>query len=222
LAGFPQSFRTLISESAVGSVEIPRHDAAGVGFDFKLPTRTYVGLEAVALKSKVDRRIGIFELQPGGGVPGGTDQRLRYDEQNARVIVNQTITDEIFAQALYQFTRADLEVAYPTISAPPSFPRLSADRADLHRLGASLLYQREDGWFARTRVTYLRQEAEPITSDDVTFVDLFVGWRFPKLRGDVTVGVLNIADSNYSLYPLTVHEEFPRERTFYLRFRLNL
>jgi outer membrane receptor protein involved in Fe transport len=222
LAGFSQSFRTLISESLVGSVEIPRHDVAGLGFDFKLPTRTYVGIEGAALNSKVDRRIGAFDFLGVNGVPSGADERLRYDEQTARVIVNQIITDEIFAQANYQFTRADLDSIYPTIPATTGFNRVFSDRADLHRLGGSLLYQREDGWFGRARVTYLRQEAEPITSDEVAFVDLFVGWRFPKLRGDVTLGVLNVADSNYSLYPLTVHEEFPRERTFYLRFRLNL
>ena len=222
LAGFPQAFRTVISESIVGSVEVPRHDAAGVGFDFKFPTRTYLGIEAIGLKSKVDRRDGFFQLLPGRGEPSGVDQRLRYDEQSARAIVNQAITDELFAQGLYQFTRADLDQAYVNLPAPATFNPQSSERADLHRFGASLLYQRPDGWFARGCFTYIRQEAQPITSDSVPFGDLFIGWRFPKLKGDITVGVLNIGDQNYQLFPLTPYEEFPRERTFYARFRLNL
>jgi tetratricopeptide (TPR) repeat protein len=222
LAGFPQAFRTLISESLVGSVEIPRHDVAGIGFDFKLPTRTYVGIEGVGLKSKVDRRNGYFQLLPGRGEASGTDRRLRYEEQSARLIVNQTITDELFAQGLYQFTRADLDQAFVNIPAPATFNRESTSRADMHRFGASLLYQRPDGWFARGRLTYIRQEAQPITSDSVPFGDIFIGWRFPKLKGDITFGVLNIGDQNYQLHPLTTYEEFPRERTFYARFRLNL
>jgi hypothetical protein len=222
LAGFAQSFRTLISESQVGSVEVPRHDAGGVGFDLKFPTRTYVGIEALDFKSKVDRRVGYFELKSGFGAPSGTDELLRYDEQSARLIVNQTISDQIFAQALYQFTRADLETVYPNVPAPTTLTRSSTSRADLHRIGGGLLYQRPDGWFARGRITYLRQEAEPMSSDNATFIDLFVGWRFPNLKGDITLGILNVGNQDYHLYPLTSHEEFPRERAFYARFRVNL
>jgi hypothetical protein len=206
----------------VGSVEVPRHDVGGIGLDFKLPTRTYIGVEALALKSKVDRRIGIFTITGPAAFPSGTDQQLRYDERSVRMIVNQMIGDQVFAQATYQFTRSDLDTIYPTIPAPAAFNRTFSDRADLHRVGASLFYQRPDGWFSQARATVLRQEASPISSDQPAFFDLFVGWRFPKLKGDITVGVLNIGDSDYKLYPLTAYEEFPRERTFYLRFRLNL
>jgi len=49
LAGFPQAFRTIISESVAGSVSAPEYETLGVALDIKLASRTYLGLEAAAL-----------------------------------------------------------------------------------------------------------------------------------------------------------------------------
>jgi hypothetical protein len=48
-----------------------------------------------------------------------------------------------------------------------------------------------------------------------------VGYRFLRLRGEVTVGVLNLTDQDYRLNPLSTYLELPRERTFFTRLRVN-
>ncbi len=229
LAGFPQAFRTLISESLVGSVEIPRHRAAGIGADFKFPSRTYVSAEARWLRSDVDQSLGYFNYDVFRPVPvaepDSTSGILDYTERGVRLTVNQILAQEWFAQGYYGFTRAELHTTLPSLPAAAGFERTSSQRSDLHRLSGSLLYQRPDGWFGRTVVTWSHQEnagAVPVSGDDVVQVNLFIGYRFPRHLGDLTVGLLNVTDQNYALHPLTIFEETPRERTLYLRLRFNL
>lgn len=232
LAGFAQSFRSLISESFVGSVELPQHNVAAAALDFKFQTRTYLSVEGGDLRSDVREPTGYFDLditRPAGaqGIARQAIQLIDYAEQYGRANVSQMLAEEWFANGMYQFAHADLDREYRAI-APGGFSRSA--QADLHRVGGSLLYQRRDGWFGRFALTYLRQEfahqqlngAFTTGSESVAFGDLFVGWRFPRLRGDLTVGVLNLFNSDYRLSPLTAHEEFVRRRSFYLRFRLNL
>lgn len=228
LAGFPQTFRTLISESLAGSVEVPRHDVAALGFDLKLPTRTYLSAEGIFLRSAVDRRTGAFEfdaLRVPVVLPGGTDESLRYEERGVRLTVNQILGAEWFLQGRYQFTHAELDRLLPTVPATTAFDRRQSDTGDLHSGVASLLYQRTDGWFGRMTVNLMHQDrggSGGPQAADLAQLDLFAGWRFPRHRGDLTVGVLNLSDADCHVSPITAYAEFPRERMFYLRLRLNL
>ena len=61
VAGFNQVFRSIISESIVGSVAAPTYENAGLLIEDKFPTGTYAGIQATFLKSDVDRRIGVFD-----------------------------------------------------------------------------------------------------------------------------------------------------------------
>src|SRR5262249_30816350 len=63
LAGFPQAFRSLISESVVGSVSAPKDETAGVALDLKLGSRTYAGIQLERLKSTINRQTGVFVLE---------------------------------------------------------------------------------------------------------------------------------------------------------------
>src|SRR5207244_4121083 len=63
LAGFPQTFRSLVPESVVGSVSAPEYEIYGGALDFKFSTKTYVGVQVEELDSKVRRTIGVFSLQ---------------------------------------------------------------------------------------------------------------------------------------------------------------
>ena len=49
---------------------------------------------------------------------------------------------------------------------------------------------------------------------------MFVGHRFLQRRAEVRVGILNLGDQDYRLNPLNLHEEYPRERTFYAALKL--
>ena len=231
LAGFPQAFRTLISESLVGSVETPRHRSTGLGIDFRLPTRTYLSVEGTWLESRIDQDLGFFAfdalrpLPDPLALPASAIQQHRYRERSARLIANQILAEEWFVQGLYQFTRSELDSTLPDLPAPAGYARSRADAADLHTVKGSLLYQRTDGWFSRFTTAWYRQDNSGISGaadEDFAHLSFFVGYRFPRHLGELTVGVLNLTDRNYGLSPLTPYDELPRERMIYLRLRLQL
>ena len=60
-----------------------------------------------------------------------------------------------------------------------------------------------------------------LPGDDFWQFNLYAGYRFPRLRGAVTVGVLNLGGEDYHLNPLTPYNELPHERVFVARLRLN-
>ena len=55
----------------------------------------------------------------------------------------------------------------------------------------------------------------------VDLIDAFIGYRFPRLHGEISFGVLNLTDQDYHLNPLTVFSELPRERVYVGRLRLS-
>ncbi len=231
LAGFAQSFRTLISESLIGSVESPRHRSAGLGLDLRLPTQTYLSTEATWLDSRVEQQMGYFAfnairpIPEARALPETTSRNHDYTERGARFIVNQILAEEWFIQGAYQFTRSTLDSTFPNLPATSAFERTLSSEADLHSIRGSLLYQRPDGWFTRITSIWQHQDhQQPASADDEDFaqLNLFVGYRFPRHLGELTVGVLNLTDRNYGLSPLTPYEELPRERMVYLRLRLQL
>ena len=51
--------------------------------------------------------------------------------------------------------------------------------------------------------------------------NVFAGYRFPRRRAELTVGLLNIADQDYRLNPLNLHADLARERTLTVNFKFN-
>ena len=52
-------------------------------------------------------------------------------------------------------------------------------------------------------------------------LNAFAGYRFLHRKGQVTLGILNITDQNYSLNPLNLYNELPRSRTLLVSLQLN-
>ena len=59
-----------------------------------------------------------------------------------------------------------------------------------------------------------------LTGDDFWQHNIFLGYRFLQRRAEARVGILNIADQEYQLNPLTLYNELPRERTLTLSLKL--
>jgi tetratricopeptide (TPR) repeat protein len=233
VAGFNQVFRSIISESAVGSVAAPTYDTAGILIEDRFATGTYVGLQATALKSDVDRTVGVFDafLAPFGGrinppiVPSSTEQQLRYEEQNVVATVNQLVGNEWSFGARYQFIHSRLRTIFnqvPTAVIPGAD---HVEEATLHQAQLFALYNHPSGFFARAEAYWARQSnvgyAPDIPGDDVIQLNLYAGYRFRRNFGDITLGFLNINDQDYKLNPLNYYNELPRERTFVARVRFN-
>ncbi len=61
VAGFNQVFRSIISESLVGSVAAPEYENAGLLVEEKFASGTYLAAQAFLLRADVSRRIGTFD-----------------------------------------------------------------------------------------------------------------------------------------------------------------
>jgi Tfp pilus assembly protein PilF len=230
LAGFSQSYRTLISESLIGSVEAPVYDIAGGALDLKFKTGTYLSLDGQWKRSRVDRGYGYFALNQFRpppdpiGLPALGSERWDFREISGGFILNQRLADCLFGEVGYRFTHATLERGLPDIPATPAYQRTTQSRADLHELQGAVMFTHPTGFFFRPEAHCYFQDnrAGPGIGDEThSQIDLYAGYRFPRHKGELTVGLLNAADRDYRLSPLNYYLEMPRERTLYLRLKLN-
>jgi tetratricopeptide (TPR) repeat protein len=222
LAGFVQTFRSVIPESVVGSVSAEAVDVEGLALDLKFNPGTFAGLQFQNLYSSVHRTVGAF-LLPSGNAPlvqSSTPQSLNYNEQFFSASINQLLPYGFVTGLSYNLTHSDLKTTYPDLlaAATTTVPLSQNQSAYLQRLGAYLLLNHPSGFYAEFDVhAYFQQNygyapAEP--GDNFVQLDLLGGWRFFDRRLALTVGVLNLTGTNYRLNPLTLYSELPRSRVF--------
>jgi tetratricopeptide (TPR) repeat protein len=233
VAGFNQVFRSVISESLVGSVAGSGYENGGVLIEDKFDTGTYVGAQASILRSDVNRNVGVFDatLSSFGNrivppiVAGSTAEKLRYEEDGLLFTVNQLVGTEWSFGARYQLTFSDLETLFP--AAPRATLGALADsrsKATLHQGDLVALYNHPSGFFAALDCYWARQSNvgyfpdEP--GDDIFQLNAYVGYRLRRNLGDLTIGFLDINDQDYKLNPLNYYNELPRSRTLLVRMRL--
>jgi len=230
LAGFIQSYRTIIPETIASSVSAPVYDIAGAALDLKFKTRTYVGLSAQYLKSAVDDAIGAFAFPtnpPFSGtyvVPASTPRELEYEEPSAAITVNQLLGDSWSLGAQYRYTRSTLQTLYPELVSVDA-NAIRNERAALQQATLFALWNHSSGFFARFESQWYHQEnhgyTTPMPRDDFFQHNVLVGYRLKRQRGELTLGVLNLTDTDYRLNPLNPYSELPRERVFLARLRFN-
>ncbi|MGA2177233.1 MAG: hypothetical protein ABSH38_19840 [Verrucomicrobiota bacterium] len=223
LAGFPQAFRSLISESIVGSQSAPTFDTLGAALDLKLGRRTYAGIQFEQLGSDVNQGIGDLAL-PDGRVPAivsSTEELLHYTENTFSVSLNQLLGDDLVLGAAYKITQSDLHDELPDIPVSALATANQTLKASLQEVDSYVLFNHPSGFFARVEAHWYGQHnsgwtpAEP----DVSFVqeNLFAGCRFEHRRAELQLGLLNLSGGGYNLNPLTVYQELPRKRVFEAR-----
>ena len=126
LAGFNQTWRSLIPESVAGANEGAHFENWGVALDQKLPTGTYLGLAGEWLKSSLDRVVGVYDVNPPSLnvfplppfiVPSSTRQRLDYEEKTLTATVNQLLGNEWGLSASYRVSLAGLDSHYGDVPA---------------------------------------------------------------------------------------------------------
>ena len=224
LAGFPQAFRSLISESVVGSQSAPTFDTLGSALDLKLGTRTYAGIQIERLRSEVNQGIGDF-LTPYGAFSGSsttvssTEEQLHYTEHTLSLSLNQLVGDEVVLGAAYKITQSDLGYVFPSVSGLDQTQKAILQEADSYAL-----LNLPSGVFARAEVHWYGQSDSPLASSApeprVSFFqeNLFAGYRFAHRRAEIQLGILNLSGGDYHLDPLTVYQELPRKRVLEASF----
>jgi len=232
LAGFSQAFRTLISESEVGSVAGAAYEIFGAALDLKLRPRSYLTLSGQLLRQNVDQDVGVFYFSgdPLGPspqiVPGPLEERLRYEEITAAVAFNQLISDMWVVGARYRFTDSTLKTSYPEVPDGLVTPRANArEEADLHQVELFAMFTHPSGFFARGEAWWFLQDNDGYATarpgDEFAQFNIYAGYRLPRQRGAIMLGVLNLGGDDYHLNSLTPYNELPHERVFLARLRLN-
>jgi len=222
LNGFPQAFRSLVSESAVGSVAAPKYETLGVALDLKLGPRTFAGIEGQRLKTDILQTVGAF-LFPNDTFPAvasSTPNDLNYREYNLTATINQLLGDGFVIGASYKLTMANLDNSLPEQGIGPS---LASESSRLHQIRGYILYNHPSGFFAEAETLWFSQDnygfnpAEP--GDSFVQQNFYLGYRFAQRRVELTLGLLNVTGGDYKLEPLTIYQELPRKQV--VEARLN-
>ena len=161
LAGFPQAFRSLISESVVGSLSAPAYTTYGMALDIKLADRTFIEATAMQLQADVYQQVGVFSLDYQGGfvfppvVPSSTPQQLNYRERVFKTSVNQLLEDHFVMGADYAITESRLNELLPdALSLSGSDV---TETALLNQAGGYLLFNHPCGFFAKFDAQWYHQ-----------------------------------------------------------------
>ncbi|HEY2083483.1 MAG TPA: hypothetical protein VGI88_11920 [Verrucomicrobiae bacterium] len=233
VAGFIQSFRSIIPESIAGANAGARFETYGFSLEQKFPTGTYLGLSGEILNSDVHRDDGAFDFDLANGpvgVPSVLRESLNYSEQSLQFTANQLLGNCWSLGGSYRLSRAVLNDRFPDV--PSSVPLGFVDFQQKQRLEGVLnnlslfaIYNHPCGFFAEGEALWYAQHnigyggTEP--GDDFWQFNLFGGYRFPRRHAELTLGLLNLTGKDYKLNPLNVYNELPRERTLAVRLNIN-
>ncbi len=230
VGGFNQAFRSLIPESVEGLVPGTRFETVSIGFDQSLKTGTFLGIETEWLASQGDRTLGLLTntgLPPFPDSVSSTQQELHLRERNLSLYAAQLLGDYFSASLRYRLGDDTLHTTLPNI--PSSTPGLSQqqqkDRAILHRISLSANFNHPSGLFGQWDSTLYQQSNQGYVPDrpgDTFWIhNLLLGYRFPHRLAEIRISVLNIANTDYRLDPLSSQLEMPRTRTLATSLRLN-
>ena len=227
VAGFNQSFRSVIPDAVVGTTENAQFESFGLSLEHQLASQTYLAIAGVWLNSQAARRVGSFDLTLGPATPSSTLELLDYVERTLVLSVNQLLGDYWHGGARYQFTDAELRDAYPEIPASVSTSANTVRASSLHQFSTHLGFNIPRGFFGRAEAVWYSQSnrgfnAGATPGDDFWQTNLHVGWRFQRRRGEVQFSLLNLGGQDYRLNPLNFYANLPRERTFVVSLKLSL
>jgi Tfp pilus assembly protein PilF len=244
VAGFNQSFRTLIPEDLMGEQAGSRFRLWGLSLEQKLLTGTYLGVEADLLEQRVSTGLGdLLVTRAYNDIEDVLDlqaqESLNYREQVITATINQLLGEEWSIGARFQYTASSLhtDVAYNpirstlvTLDRIPLAPTLQQRmQSDLGVLSLFVLYNHPTGLFARAEANWYTQtnagyavtpSENPQVGADFWQFNVLAGWRFYRNQCELSAGILNLAGRDYRLEPLNPYFEIPRERTFVVHCRL--
>jgi hypothetical protein len=195
LAGFPQAFRSLISESIVGSVDAPSFETLGVALDLKLGPKTFAGIQVEQLKSAVSRNIGVFTVN-NFLIPGAADstgEQLDYRERSVTLSLNRLVGDKLVLGTSYSFTRSGLHDVLGDIPVAVFPAADQMEKSTLQQAEGYVQFNHPSGFFSRAEAHWYGQSnsgwtpAEP--GDHFFQYNLFAGYYFAHRRAELEVGI---------------------------------
>lgn len=225
IAGFNQTYRSLIppSEGALSGAQFETFD---LGFKQEFGHGTYGWVQAQWLQSKGSRGGGVFDYAPLAEDYSSSSQiqeRLKYEEQSLVVSLSQLVGREWTFGVRYKLSQADLKTRHPEVS--DALIPDTHHRAVLHGLNLYAIFNHPSGFFAEAQSLWHGQSnyhyRPARRGDDFWQHNLFGGYRFGRQQAEITLGLLNLANEDYRLNPLSSYRELPRERTLLVSLTLN-
>ena len=210
-------------------------DAISLALTGKLLERTYLSVDAGFGTFSGDRTLGQFsESLPPFAVPNTPgqlsveeiDQSIDYEEFSFATRFDQLLntTTSIGASFSWQYAEID-ENLRNDLNITSTSPYLDDTNAHLYIGSVYARYQNPNGWFATTDLQYWYQEnnsIEPeIDNESAPNLNLSIGYRLQKQKGEVRVSILNLTDEEYELNPLNNYRLPPQERTFVIETRFS-
>ena len=227
LGGFVQTFRNLIPNSLAGDVGGAAFETIDLAVEHRLPTDTYLAVSAQLLRSRSEHDLGAFrrDSNSGQGPAVQIEERLRYQERAAEGSIDQLIGEWFSVGVRYRISEARLNRSYPGFDPAICYAGCGRTRGWLQTAAVRGMFHSAAGFFAGVEAVWreqdLRDLAGDLPGDHFWQVDVQAGWRSPRRRVEVVVGVLNLGDRGYRLHPINLHPELPRERTLFTRLTFN-
>lgn len=223
VAGFQQSFRSLIPESVGSANAGASFETFGLAWDQKFSQSTYLMISGEILNSEVERDLGVLDLT---GVrpwrPSQVGESLDYRERVFSVLAHQLVGELWSFGAKYQLIESELQDHFPEFVGSV---RDAALEALLHQVKGFAIFTHPSGFFGQFDSVLLAQHNRGYTPEltDDTFwqFNLQAGYRFWQRRIEARVGILNLTDQDYRLNPLNLTARLPRDRTFMASFRFS-
>jgi Flp pilus assembly protein TadD len=226
VAGFNQSFRSILPESISGADAGAKFETYQLAVEQRLLSGTYIAVGGEILSSEIHRSVGDFNL---AGMETFFEKKqvrehLDFQESSVTASLNQLIGRDWWLGIQYRFSQARLDTALPQFSSEFSqsgFPTRRSLVAELHQVVGSIGYNHPCGFYAVAQASgYHQKNDDSVASapnEDFWQLNASAGFRFLRRRVDISVGLLNIADQDYRLNPLNLHNELPRKRTAIVR-----
>ena len=198
VAGFLQAYRSIASESLLGSVAGSKYIFSGLSFEQKLPTHTYFGIGYDRLIQNVERTVGVYDdlflgFNLVGIEPSSLPVKDRYQENRLVITLNQLLGEHWALGARYRYTRSKFDETSPLAAAtnntlyPGAVDNLAKtaihQSANLHELSLYALYNHPSGFFARAEANWYQQSsANYVTDGSLSSADPVTGMVTPVLR----------------------------------------
>jgi outer membrane receptor protein involved in Fe transport len=227
VAGFLQSFRSLVPESVSPESPGAQFEAYGLSLEQKFNSGTYLALSGTMLNSYVQQEVGAFDADFPKfqyAVPSGLSEDLDYHERTLQVTANQLLGKRWSLGAAVGISKAILNTN--TVGVPngvyfSNFVPRQQTEAVLQNADLSANFNHPSGFFGSANALWRDQNnagyAPYLPGDSFWQVNLFAGYRFFHRKAELRVGLLNLTGQDYNLNPLNLHDEYAHQRTITMR-----
>ncbi len=228
VAGFTQSFRSVVPESVAGSISAERVETMGAGVEQKIGATTFLGLQFQQFNSTVSRADGAMAagISSSGvrSAPMQLREDLEYEERELAFTANQLFGRYGSLGVRYSLGDAQIQNGYPELPASVTAIFRETDQsAQLQRVHLYGLFYHPKGPFTRLEGIWTGQsnsgDAAHLSGADFWQWNWLVGYRLADRRVELSVGILNLTDTDYRVNPLNLTYELPRSRTFVLSLK---